>query len=482
MFVNRFSELRDLEGLLAAGAPFLARVYGRRRLGKTELLRKVCQQRDGLYLHIDEADPLRIRTSLSRQIAQQVQTIALPYPDWDSFLDHLVELAPPVVVLDEFQRLHAADRIVVSRLQHRWDSQLQHQGPSLILCGSSIGMMLRLTDGRSAPLHGRFKADLRLRPFGYAAVRLLYPHLSEEDRVRRYAVFGGTPYYHSLGRDGSLEDAVRRSLLSTTAPLVDEPQSLLRLELQEPLRYNSILYELGNGAHQLGDLLGKLNLERGGLGPYLQVLQNDLDLLTREDPLCGKQRQARYVLKDPFFRFYYRFIFDNRPRIELGRGDSVWETIEGKQLDAFVGTVFEQIARQTLQLLDGTTEQGVKVELTSTVGRWWNRQGEELDLIAIGKRELIVGEVTWSRHPAEVAVLRGLQRKAELVEERGNRPVRPVIVSRGGWTDGLQTEARRCGCLLLSLADLSRIFDQRYGMPQPPNPAPDSVRSTDGRH
>src|SRR3990172_3344583 len=286
--------MEALSRLLASGRPLLARVYGRRRLGKTELLRKVCQEHDGIYLHIDEADPRRIRASLSRQVAEQAATLQIPYPDWDSLIDHLVSLRPSLVILDEFQRLIAADRIIESRLQHRWDAQLQQSGPSLILCGSSIGMMQRLTDHPKAPLYGRLGADLKLRPFEFGAVRLLYPYLSEVDRVLRYAVFGGTPYYHSFGRDLSLPEAVRRTLLSTTAQLVDEPLSLLRLELQEPLRYNSLLYEIGNGTHQLGQLLGKLDLRSGGLGPYLQVLDEDLGLVRRGDPPCGKRRHARY--------------------------------------------------------------------------------------------------------------------------------------------------------------------------------------------
>src|SRR5438445_941585 len=156
----------------------------------------------------------------------------IPYPSWDAFLDHIRELDRKLVVFDEFQRVLASDPQAVSRLQHHWDSTLREVGPSVVFCGSSVGMMQRVTARRTAPLFGRLAADLRLRPFGYSGVRLLYPKMAEEDRIRRYSVFGGTPYYHDFSVDRTLEEGVHNSFLSATAPIIAIPQSYLRLELQ----------------------------------------------------------------------------------------------------------------------------------------------------------------------------------------------------------------------------------------------------------
>lgn len=462
-FVNRFRELEDLRKVLRNRRPVLARVYGRRRLGKTELLRRLCKEERGLYLLVDEVDSPQQRDSLSRQVASEVGTLAMPYPSWDAFFDHLRQLDRKFIVLDEFQRMLSTDRQAVSRLQHHWDSTLRETGPSIVLCGSSVGMMERVTAKRAAPLFGRVAADLRLRPFGYAAVRLLYPELSEEDRVRRYAVFGGTPYYHEFSVDRPLKEAVESAFLSSTAPLVEEPQNLLRMELQLPTRYNSILFEIGQGTHDLRGLEGKVGVRKGGLGPYLETLRHELDLVRMEDPVCGVRRQARYVFDDPFFAFYYRFVFENRPLLEIGRGTAVWARIE-KELDEFVGLQFERVAREALVLLNGSEWRGISVDFDE-IGRWWNRQGEEIDIMATGKSEVLAGEVTWSKNPMSLGVLRRLDMKSVKIERLGGRPIRFVLVSRSGFEPELTAEARSKGAMLLDLEALREVFDKEYARP-----------------
>src|SRR5437870_2912982 len=463
-FVNRFQELESLHTVLRGQRPVLARVYGRRRLGKTELLRKLCKEDKGMYLLVDEADPPQQRDSLSRQIASEVGTIAIPYPNWDAFLDHLRQVGRNFVILDEFQRMLATDRQAISRLQHHWDTAFRETGPSIVLCGSSVGMMERVTAKRAAPLFGRIGADLRLRPFGYPAARLLYPQLSEEDRVRRYAVFGGTPYYHEFSIDRPLREAVESAFLSATAPLVEEPQNLLRMELQLPTRYNSILFEIGQGTHDLRGLESKVGVKRGGLGPYLETLRHELDLVRMEDPVCGIKKQARYVFDDPFFAFYYRFVFENRPLIELGRSAQVWQKIE-KQLDEFAGFQFERVAREALIMLNDSTYAGVPIDFDE-IGRWWNRPGEEIDIVAAGKTEVLVGEVTWSRSPMELDVLRRLEMKVRLIERLRGRPVRFAFVSRSGFDPKLVSEAARRQALLFDLPGLGQVFDRLYAKPE----------------
>src|SRR2546425_10334481 len=144
-FVNRFQELESLRKVLRDKRPVLVRVYGRRRLGKTELLRKLCKEEQGLYLLVDEADSPQQRDSLSRQLASEVGTLAMPYPTWDAFFDDFRRVGRKFIVLDEFQRMLATDRQAISRLQHHWDTTLRETGPSIVVCGSSVGMMERIT-------------------------------------------------------------------------------------------------------------------------------------------------------------------------------------------------------------------------------------------------------------------------------------------------------------------------------------------------
>ena len=459
-FVNREAELRAVRAALSRASPSLIRVYGRRRLGKTELLQKICDEKDGIYLLVDDADTSQVLASLSRQLAAETNSLAVPYRTWDDFFTHIMTSHPDrFFVLDEFQRLVENDRAAITRFQDHWDRRLRRTGPSVILCGSSVGMMQRLTGGRKGPLFGRLTSDLRLRAFDYRAVRLLYPGMHEADRIYRYAVFGGTPFYHQFSIGRPLERAIREAFLETTAPLRDEPQSLLQFELKSHTRYNSILYEIGNGTHTLAELESKVGVKHGGLGPYLEVLKHDLDLVSMEEPVCGKKKQARYVMADPFFAFYYRFVFSDRPRLELGRVDAVLETICAN-LDGHVGRLYEDVVRQTLILSNGKIIDGVAIDFEQ-IGRWWNKQGEELDIVALGPKEILVGEVKWSKAPAGPELLREVQRKAALVEKTYGKPLRPVLAARGGLTDEAMADARRAHALVLDLSRIQDIFDGR---------------------
>jgi len=184
-----------------------------------------------------------------------------------------------------------------------------------------------------------------------------------------------------------------------------------------------------------------------------------------EDPVCGIKKQARYVFDDPFFAFYYRFVFENRPLIELGRSAQVWQRIE-KQLDEFVGFQFERVAKEALVLLNGSTYAGVPIDFEE-IGRWWNRPGEEIDILASGKTEVLAGEVTWSRSPMELDALRRLEMKVKFVERLRGRPVRFVFVSRSGFDSKLASEAARQQALLFDLPGLGQVFDRLYAKPEP---------------
>lgn len=457
MFVDRDRETRDLATLLRDRNPQMIRVYGRRRIGKTELLRHLVRGPQGIFLTADEADRRLQLESLSDQFAQQLRSLRRPYQSWDAFLDHLEEVAPRVVVFDEFQRIMTSDPQAVTRLQARWDGAWRTNGPHVILCGSSIGMMQRLTEGRRGPLHGRLTGDLHLLPFDYPGVRLLYPSLSEEERIRRYAVFGGTPFYHSFSQDRSLEASVKRAFLDRTAPLVDEPQALLRLELQAPTRPNSILYEIGQGTHRLSDLEARVGVQKGGLGPYLEILREDLDLIAMETPVGGVKRPARYVFRDPFFEFYYRFIFARRPQLELGRTDAVWRLIAA-DLESHVGRVFERVVRSAFQSASGGQIAGLPADVTE-IGRWWNRAGAEIDLVVRGPHEIWAGEVKWSPTPVGPKEVHELVEKIPFMERTDHLPVRPFIVARNGLSASGQQELQRVHGFSLDLAALGRLFD-----------------------
>ncbi|MDE1820303.1 MAG: ATP-binding protein [Euryarchaeota archaeon] len=455
MFVGRSWELSALLRALEKGPPQFVRVLGRRRVGKTELLLHFLEGRKALLFDVDETTTPVMLGTLAAQFATQVRTDPPFLRTWDDFLDAVERSGLPLIVFDEFQHVLESGGGGEGRLRSRWDRRWRKSGPSVILCGSSIGMMRGLAEARGAPLYGRLTADLRLRPMEYRDVRAFHPDLSEAERVRRFAVFGGTPYYQAMSLKGTLEESISRALLNPESPLLNEPTLLLRSEYGDPTRYNSVLTAVGEGCHALHDIESRLGTPHGGLGSYLRSLQEDMDLISLEVPLLGRSKLGRYVISDPFFAFYYRFIPKERPLIEARKGDDVLSRIR-PQLEERAGRVFERVA---LEALVRAPEIGGRSPRLRAWGRWWNRTGEEIDIVLVGEDRVWAGEVKWSSAPQGTSLVYDLLRKIPLIEGRGQLTVLPFVVSRGGVTDGAAHLLEERGGFALTLEDLTGLFE-----------------------
>ena len=458
MFVGRQTELHDLDAVLRRPVPQMVRVYGRRRLGKTVLLQELLRQHEGLYFEVEEGEKALHLETLSEQLALQLGRTAHPYRSWDDFLDELEESRRRVVVFDEFQFLLTPRSGLAGRLKDRWDRVWRKSGPSVIVCGSSVGMMQHLTHGRSGPLFGRLTADAHIRPMRYAAVREFYPGLPEEEKVARYGVFGGTPFYHSLGLTGTLEEAIRRTMLEEYPPMLDEPGQVIRTELRSPARATSILAALGAGRRNLHDLETKVGVQPGGLNWYLPILEEDLDLVRPELPVDERRKLTRYVISDPFFEFYYRFVAPNRAAIEAGQGSVVWKSIQ-EGLEGYLGRVFERVVREILESARGRALKGEKFDYEK-LGPWWDRAGNEVDLVALGPKELWAVEVKWSSKPIDARGVGELLTKLPQLESRFHRGTRLLVVARNGCTKEAEEMLRKRHGLSLNLQDLTSILEQ----------------------
>lgn len=461
-FVNRTEERRSIEALLGGKEAGLGLLYGRRRLGKTELLRQMAKGAGGIFITIPEQTRAGILLHLSEETSRQTGR-PLSYGSFRDFLLDLPNHGARLVVLDEFQRLKAADKSTDSTLQEIWDARLQHSGIVLVLCGSVIGMMRKLA-GRTAPLYGRFAWSLHLEPFTYSAVRLFYPEAEEAERVERFGVFGATPHYHRLSAATPMPEAIRRAFFDIAAPLREEPRLLLEMELRKPDRYQEILEALGRGARTLGEVAGTYGEKPSDYTPYVKTLREELGLIRSEDPLYGKQRKGRLYFRDPFFHFYYRFVYPNLGRLELGEGDAVMRDV-ARDLDAYLGKAFEEVARETLRAVNGTTYGGVAFDLRE-LGGWWE-DGEELDAVGVGPECAYACEAKFRAAPVGPAEVDALLRRAERFRVlSGRRRVVPVLLSRSGFTPAARARLEAGEALGWGLEDLAAIHGAREPLPR----------------
>jgi len=420
MFVNRTEELGYLEKLYKEKNARLLIIYGRRRIGKTELLRQFSKDKKHLFFSSDlssEQEQLRQFTEKIYQVTGESFLQTQAFSSWEASLrytfDHLIDKIP-LIIIDEFPYLCISNSALPSILQKIWDEKAKENNIFLILCGSYMSFMEKEVLGSKSPLFGRRTGQIVLPPLRFEHLKDFFSHYSKKDRVYIYAVLGGTPAYLQRFSDKrTIEQNVKDEVLSKNAFLYSEPRFLLMEELREPSIYFSILKAIAFGKTRLNEIVQETGIDdRHKVNKYLTVLR-ELHIVRRKVPLTEdkphKSRKGIYILDDPFFRFWFRYIFPNMSYLEEGDIDYVWEEKIKPDFDSFVGFIFEDICIQKLKSLNKDNKLPFKAK---NIGQWWDER-EEIDIVALdGKGSFMFCECKWTVKKIGISMLDELQNKA----------------------------------------------------------------------
>src|SRR3989338_3250275 len=226
---NELEQLRQKYQNLDQGT--LLAVYGRRRVGKTELIKQFMNdlpQKQKFYFYVDLSGKQEILNSLAAAVLEQ-RGETIKFGSFDNFFDYIEEKSQEkfLLVIDEFQRFLDIAPEFITKLQDRWDSKLRHRQLMIIIVGSSIGMMQKITSSKAGALYGR-ATKIKIMPFKYKDARLMFENCTEEEKIARYAVFGGTPYY--LEKIFPFKDtfaAIKELIIKKDGALSEEPKTLL---------------------------------------------------------------------------------------------------------------------------------------------------------------------------------------------------------------------------------------------------------------
>lgn len=454
MFVNRRSELDLLEKHYKSGRAELFVLYGRRRVGKTELLAHFCQGKRHVFFVADQVPEPTLRANLSKAINDVifgVGQVSAVYNTWDDLLNTLAKQAQTerlVVVIDEFPYLVASDPSLTSILQRTWDRTLKNTQIMLVLNGSYIGMMEETVLGYKAPLYGRRTAQYLLEPLEFIDAQLFFPSYSAEDRLRAYAVYGGTPaYLQTIQPDQSLQTNIIEGILTRGSALYDEVRFVLQQELREPRNYFAVLQAIASGNTRQNEIKQAAALEN--ITPYLETLQQ-LHLVERIVPVTESQphksRRGVYRLKDNFLRFWFRFVLPHHSQLERGAKEVVFDTVISPDLDAFTSNVFEQVCQQYFWR-NGLY--GKLPFLPRQIGGWW-QANEEIDLVLLSDTHTMLVECKWSRRPVGVDILEQLEAKSKrLMKEVDGQTLLFGLCSRSGFTEQMVELAKKRNDVLL---------------------------------
>ncbi|HFQ94377.1 MAG TPA: hypothetical protein ENK32_10230 [Anaerolineae bacterium] len=472
-FVNRENELAFLNQLLAQtrGGQFVL-LYGRRRVGKTRLLRHWIAQ-TGLPATYWVAEKENAALQRRKFIAEFEQRPLRQTPLLDSWSEVWDLVAGRlgskrhILVIDELPYAAQADSALLSSLQHAWDRHFENSSLILILCGSQMRVMETLQFHQS-PLFGRFTAQWRLTPLHFHSLTQFFPQWSTEERIALYAIVGGIPaYLNWLRPERALVENIREVILSPGSLFIAEPTFLLYDEVNEPQTYLAILKAIGMGGHTLSAISNYALISKTHLSAYLTRLQ-ELRLIERRIPATvpsakrRTSRQGRYHFSDPYFHFYFRFLApfndilpdDIEPVLEKVRGE----------LRPFVGqTAFEQLSRQWVR---EQRKAGNLAFRPMIIGSHWSRS-VQIDVVGVNweSRDILLGECKWGGNQIGRGVLRELveQKTVKMMAELPHAPhewtVHHVFFARAGFSSSAQRYAQEQNMILVDLDALEAGLD-----------------------
>lgn len=418
MFIGRQKELSLLEDAYATKQSALIPVYGRRRVGKSELILRFLGSKPGIY-YLGKMAPaaLQIREFLKEAARALDEPLlsSLTANSWSEVFAAVTNKcksrAKFVIVLDEFQWMVEASPELPSVLQENWDRSWKNSSNMvIILCGSYIGFMEREVLGRKSPLFGRRTAQILLRPFSYLEAAEFHPRWSLLNRALVYFICGGIPLYlRFFNQAHSLERNIEVKLLDEFGPLFREPEFLLREELRDVENYYAVLTALAAGCATNQAIASQTGIPERSLHYYIQQLRA-LGYITRRFPLTGEKpnpRQVRYALQDPLLRFWFRFVFPNLSFIQqMGPRRSMSERIR-PELDAYFGLCFERLCRQALPVI--YDREGVSTAFE--VGEYWDK-AVQIDVVGVRNDHWTdLGECKWGTVRSYKKFLEDLEKK-----------------------------------------------------------------------
>lgn len=450
-FIDRERELAFLEAKWREERSQLIVLWGKRRVGKTELVKQFLQGKPHVYFLAESTSDREQLFRFSQALGRFFQEPLLHtrgFAGWEESFEYVrARNRRFILAIDEFPYLMGSNPAIASLFQKAWDEYWADGPVYLLLLGSSMAMMENEVLGYRSPLYGRRTGQWRVDPMTFDAVRRFRPTKNFDDGITHYSVAGGIPaYWLQFSTEKDFARNLCDHVLSKGAMLYDEVEFLLREELREPRYYFALLQALAQGKRKLSEIVNATGLGQAAANKYLSVL-SDLKIVERELPVTEdkplKSKKGLYRITDAFFHFWFRYVFPRRGELEMGRAEEVLEGIK-KTLPLHVSTAYEHVAGETLW-----RHMDLFFPFTA-VGRWWDSH-EEIDLVAINREvdAVFFAEVKWSEKPVGTDIYEALRKKAAKVEWGTNgRREHFCLFSRKGFTEAMKRTAREEGVVL----------------------------------
>ena len=403
--------LRDARETAEKVARFTV-VTGRRRIGKTTLIREAYKDSPFVYLFVARKAESDLCEAYLEEISEKLGISTLGrsrhFCDIFRYLMQLSVTQSFTLVIDEFQDFFRVNKAVFSEMQEIWDEYEKMSHINLIVCGSVYSLMQKIFKDRKEPLYGRNTGELRVKPFRPSVLKRIIedtnPNYSKEDLLAMFSFTGGVAkYVNQLVDGGALDrDAMIRNIVNANSTFLNEGKNNLIEEFGKDYGiYFSILSCIARGKNTRSEIEDVIGKEVGG---YLTNLEKDYELIGKLQPLFERSanKNVRYELNDVFYSFWFRFIFKYSYILEIENYAKLQEIIK-RDYNTFSGLMLERFFHRVAM------ESGDFTRL----GRWWDRKGEnEIDMIAEDELSDCVTFYEIKRQKDEISI-GGLRKRTE---------------------------------------------------------------------
>ncbi len=440
MFYGRESQKKSLLDMIQKKGQMISLIYGRRRIGKSELIKQVLKETDvkSIYYECKQTTEQNNVESMADLIGEAFDFPKPSFRDIEELLNFLFQKAaemPLILVFDEYPYLRGNVKGLDSILQSVIDKYKDISNIKFIICGSYVDTMKALL-AKQNPLYGRIDLTIDLKPMDYYESALFYSRFSDENKVRLYSVFGGIPYYNRLiDEDKSVKENVIDLIASPGARLENEVSMYLSSEISKITNANEVFEALSKGYSRYKDILDQSNVSSGpALVDVLDKLIR-MDVVMKEAPINDEnnKKKAGYFISDNLSLFYYKYIYRNISRLNIMDPDIFFEKYIHKDFETeYVPKCFENICRQYLIRLN---RRGLTEEIFEKIGKYYyddpiQKKNGEFDIVTLDDNGYIFYEAKFKNTPVTEQMV---QKEIKQVEQTGLSCYKYGFISKAGF-------------------------------------------------
>ena len=439
-FIGRIEELKKLSKIINSENFTAALIFGRRRVGKSELVKYSLKENKELkiYYECKEVSEKSNVQGLSDILSEELNLPQLKFEDIESILKYVFKLSitkKMILVLDEYSYLKKTINGIDSILQSLIDKYKDNSKLTLIILGSYVDIMKSLLL-HSNPLYGRIDLTIELKPMDYYDSSLFYPNFSSEDKIKIYSVFGGIPYYNRLIDDSkSVKENIIELIASNGARLENEVSMYLNSEISKIVNANEVFEALSKGYCKYSDILSQSHVSSGPT--LIDVLDKliRMGVVVKISPIndSNNKKKFGYYISDNLSLFYYRYIFKYLSQMKIMNADSFYSKyIEQDFEQQYVPHVFETIC---MQYLIRKNKKGEINPIFEKIGKYYydnpkEHTNGEFDVVTQDEKGYVFYEAKFRKNTINSSII---ENEIKQVKSTGLNCYKYVFISKSGF-------------------------------------------------